>query len=101
MRGPGSRLRGVARAARAGRARRSGWALAAGDRLAVDDIDLRVLWPVRGQVPLEPPDGGTGINDVSIVLLGEVGGRRFLLAGDVEEAIDPSCSPRGLPRSTC
>ena len=25
--------------------------LAAGDRLAVDEIDLNVLWPVRGQVP--------------------------------------------------
>ncbi len=26
-----------------------------------------------GRVPLEPPDGGTGINNVSVVLLGEVG----------------------------
>ena len=72
--------------------------LAAGDRLAVDDIDLRVLWPTRGGVPVEPPDGGTGINNVSIVLLGAVGDRRFLLAGDVEEAIDPSLLAAGLPR---
>ena len=28
--------------------------LAAGDRLTVDEISLRVLWPIRGQVPLEP-----------------------------------------------
>ena len=72
--------------------------LAAGDRLAVDDIDLRVLWPIRGQVPVEPPDGGTGINNVSVVLLGAVGDYRFLLAGDVEEAIDPSLLAERLPR---
>ena len=29
--------------------------------------------PTAGAVPLEPPDTGTGINNVSIVLLGEVG----------------------------
>ena len=64
--------------------------LAAGDRLSVDEIALRVLWPIRGQVPATPPDGGTGINNVSVVLLGQVGERRFLLMGDVEEGIDPS-----------
>ncbi len=72
--------------------------IAAGDRLAVDDIDLRVLWPLRGQVPAEPPDTGTGINNVSVVLLGTVGQRRFLLAGDVEEDIDRSLLAEGLPR---
>ena len=71
--------------------------IAAGDRLAVDEIDLRVLWPIRGQVPLLPPDGGTGINNVSIVLLGHVGERRFLLMGDVEESIDPSLLADDLP----
>ncbi len=71
--------------------------LAAGDRLAVDEIDLRVLWPIRGQVPRTPPDGGTGINNVSIVLLGQVGRRRFLLAGDVEQDIDPALLASGLP----
>src|SRR5207344_2299421 len=63
--------------------------LAAGDRLAVDDIDFQVLWPIRGKVPLTPPDGGTGINNVSVVLLGTIGDRRALLMGDVEEGIDP------------
>ncbi|HEX5148488.1 MAG TPA: ComEC/Rec2 family competence protein [Candidatus Limnocylindrales bacterium] len=72
--------------------------IAAGDRLAVDDITLRVLWPVRGRVPIEPPDGGTGINNVSVVLSGQVGTRRFLLMGDVEEAIDPELLSAGLPR---
>jgi competence protein ComEC len=72
--------------------------IAAGDRLAVDDIDLRVLWPVRGQVATEPPDSGTGINNVSVTLLGTVGERRFLLAGDVEEEVDPSLLAAGLPR---
>ncbi len=72
-------------------------AVAAGDRLSVDEIDLQVLWPVRGQVPAEPPDSGTGINNVSVVMLGTIGARRFLLAGDVEEDIDPSLLASSLP----
>ncbi|MEO8570755.1 MAG: ComEC/Rec2 family competence protein, partial [Chloroflexota bacterium] len=47
--------------------------LAAGDRLAVDEVGMRVLWPIAGRVPATPPDGGTGINNVSVVLLGQVG----------------------------
>ena len=75
--------------------------LAAGDRLAVDEIDAPgpVADPRPG--PAEPPDGGTGINNVSIVLLGSVGDVRFLLAGDVEEAIDPSLLAEGCRASTC
>ncbi len=42
---------------------------------------FRVLWPDPNRVPERPPDGGTSINNVSIVLLGEVGAHRFLLAG--------------------
>jgi hypothetical protein len=72
--------------------------IAAGDRLAVDEIGMRVLWPIRGQVPTIPPDGGTGINNVSVVLLGHVGERQFLLMGDVEEDIDPSLLADHLPR---
>ncbi|MBA2374095.1 MAG: DNA internalization-related competence protein ComEC/Rec2, partial [Chloroflexi bacterium] len=72
--------------------------LAAGDVLSVDEIGLRVLWPRRGSVPSEPADGGTGINNVSIVLLGSVGSHRFLLAGDVEEEIDPELLGAGVPR---
>jgi competence protein ComEC len=68
--------------------------LAAGDRLSVDEIELDVLWPRRGEVPDEAPDSGTGINNVSVVLLGTVEGRRFLLTGDVEEEVDPEL--RGL-----
>jgi competence protein ComEC len=71
-------------------------AIAAGDRLAVDEIELQVLWPARGRVPLEPPDGGTGINNVSVVLAGQVGNWRFLLMGDVEEEIDPELLAGGL-----
>ncbi len=97
MRGPGPGYAAwLARLASAGSPMRLG--LAAGDRIAVDDIDLRVLWPVRGRVPLVPPDGGTGINNVSVVLLGSVGDYRFLLAGDVEEAIDSSLLAESLPR---
>ena len=71
--------------------------LAAGDRLTVDEIRFRVLWPIRGQVPVEPADGGTAINNVSVVLLGEIGPSRVLLMGDVEEGIDPSLLAEGLP----
>ncbi len=72
--------------------------LAAGDHLRVDEMSLAVLWPLRGRVPREPPDTGTGINNVSVVLLGAIGDRRFLLAGDVEQDIDPALLTEGLPR---
>jgi competence protein ComEC len=71
--------------------------LSTGARIALDDIRFRVLWPDPGHVPHEPPDAGRGINDVSIVLLGEVAGRRFLLTGDVEDDVDPLLAQRGLP----
>jgi competence protein ComEC len=71
--------------------------LSTGDRLSLDDVRLQVLWPDPGRVPLKPADGGSAINNVSIVLLGEVGGRRFLLAGDIEEQVDPELLARGLP----
>ena len=71
--------------------------LQTGDRLAVDDVRFEVLWPDPGRVPAEPPDNGRAINDVSIVLLGEVDGRRILLTGDVEDDVDPLLAARGLP----
>ncbi len=71
--------------------------VAAGDRLTVDEIDLEVLWPIRGRVPVDPPDGGTGINNVSVVLSGQVGTHRFLLMGDVEEEIDRELIAADLP----
>ncbi len=69
--------------------------LVTGDRLAVDDLRFDVLWPDPGRVPAEPPDNGRGINDVSIVLLGEVDGRRILLTGDVEDDVDPILEASG------
>ncbi len=72
--------------------------LATGDRFELDQIRFHVLWPDPGKVPREPADGGTAINNVSIVLLGEVGRERFLLAGDIEEEIDPILLARELPR---
>ncbi len=72
--------------------------LATGDAFGLDEIRFHVLWPDPGAVPLEPADGGTAINNVSVVLLGEVGQERFLLAGDIEEQIDPILLSRGLPR---
>lgn len=97
MRGPGPGYAAwTERLARPGAPIRLG--LATGDRLLIDDIRLRVLWPDRGAVPAEPADTGTGINNVSVVLLGEVGDRRFLLTGDIEEEIDPVVLARGIPR---
>jgi competence protein ComEC len=68
-----------------------------GDEIGLDSIRFNVLWPDPGAVPLHPPDTGTAINNVSIVLLGTIDGRRFLLMGDVEEEIDPILIGRGLP----
>jgi competence protein ComEC len=96
MRGPGPGY--AAWADRLSRGDVASGRLSAGDRLTVDDAELEVLWPDPGAVPAVPSDTGTGINNVSIVLLGEVDGRRFLLAGDVEEEIDPLLLARGLPR---
>jgi competence protein ComEC len=96
MHGPGPGYKAWARALALPNAPPDG-RLATGDRLAVDDLHLRVLWPDQGKVPLEPPDGGRGINDVSVVLLGEVAGRRILLTGDVEDDVDPLLVARGLP----
>ena len=94
----GTRLRGVG-----GRPRTAG-------RRARPPLDRRrdrarrhpvpVLWPDAGASPRAPPDERHAINNVSIVLLGEVGGERFLLAGDVEEGVDPILLGRGLPGST-
>ena len=60
---------------------------------------MRVLWPVRGEVPIEPPDGGTGINNVSVVLLGAVG-RVPVPAGGRRRGGRSTrrCSTGGLPR---
>ncbi|MEX2182844.1 MAG: ComEC/Rec2 family competence protein [Chloroflexota bacterium] len=97
MRGPGPGYAALAAALALPGAPSRGL-LAAGDRLTVDEIRLDVRWPTRGTVPPEPPDDGTGINNVSIVLLGAVGERRFLLTGDVEEGVDPSLVAADLPR---
>ena len=96
MRGPGPGYAAFSRNL-AGRAAPPHATLATGAQIVLDDIRLRVLWPDPGRVPREPPDGGRGINDVSIVLLGEVSGRRFLLTGDVEDDVDPLLAARGLP----
>jgi competence protein ComEC len=96
MRGPGPGYKAFARDVGSGAAPHHG-TLATGARIALDDIRFQVLWPDPGRVPLEPPDGGRGINDVSIVLLGEVAGRRILLTGDVEDDVDPLLAERGLP----
>src|SRR3954451_7948536 len=96
MRGPGPGYAAwLADLARPGAPTRLG--IAAGDGRPVDDISFRAPWPIAGTVPVTPPAGGTGINNVSVVLLGEIGARRVLLMGDVEEGIDPSLLADGLP----
>ena len=51
----------------------------------------------RARCPSGRPSDGKGINNVSIVFLGEAGRHRFLLTGDIEEEIDPTLLARGLP----
>ena len=94
--GTGSRVRGARGGAGAPRRAHAG-SSTTGDRFALDDVAFRVLWPDRTAVPRAPPDTGTGINNVSIVLLGTFGAQRFLLTGDAEEGIDPLLVARGLP----
>ncbi len=96
MAGPGPAYAALERAL-ASRNRPSG-RLAAGDRFTLDGVSFAVLWPDRTAVPRDPPDTGTGINRVSIILLGTFGEQRFLLTGDAEEGIDPILVARGLPR---
>lgn len=95
MIGPGPGYEAWSEALAAGATRHG--RLTTGDRLTIDAIRFRVLWPDPNRVPERPPDGGTSINNVSIVLLGEIPGRRFLLMGDVEEGVDPELIARGLP----
>jgi competence protein ComEC len=72
--------------------------LAAGDSLWLDGVRMNVDWPLPGTVPLRPPDTGTGINNVSIVLDLHFGSRRIVLAGDVEQQIDPQLLAEGIAR---
>ena len=72
--------------------------VAAGDVLWLDGMRMDVDWPLPGSVPLRPPDTGTGINNVSIVLDISFGGRRLVLAGDVEQQIDPQLLAAGITR---
>lgn len=72
--------------------------LATGARLSLHEVRLAVLWPDPGAVPSEPGDTGREINDTSIVLLAEVGSRRLLLTGDIEDDVDPVLLGRGLPQ---
>jgi competence protein ComEC len=77
---------------------RSSRVVAAGDVLWLDGMRIDIDWPLPGSVPLRPPDTGTAINNVSIVLDVKFGTRRFLLAGDVEQQIDPQLLAAGIAR---
>jgi competence protein ComEC len=94
MRGPGPGYRAYQE--ELVRLGRTSGRLFAGDHLRLDSAEVEVRWPPRGAVPAEPPDTGTGINNVSIVLDVRFGERRLLLAGDVEQAIDPQLLAGGL-----
>lgn len=70
--------------------------LAAGDSLSLDGVAVRVLWPRPGEIPLQAPDEGWRINNVSVVLEISLGTRRILLTGDMEEQVDPELLRDGL-----
>jgi competence protein ComEC len=93
MHGPGPGWKAWDAALRRGPPRAT---LSTGARLRIGLARFTVLWPDPG-VPSEPGPTGRAINDVSIVLLGEANGRRFLLTGDAEDDVDPSLIARGLP----
>ena len=67
-------------------------------RIRLDEVTLAVLWPDPGRCPVEPPDSGTGINNVSIVLLGEANGRTLPADGRRRGGRRPALLARGLPR---
>ncbi len=70
--------------------------LAAGDRIAVDGGEIHVLWPPRDAVPARSPESGREVNDSSLVLDLRFGERRFLLAADVEDDVDPRLLAAGI-----
>ena len=70
--------------------------LATGARLQLDEVTLTRALADPGSPSTRAT--GRGINDTSIVLLGEANGRRFLLTGDAEDDVDPPLIARGLPR---
>jgi competence protein ComEC len=70
--------------------------LQAGDELSLDGASILVRWPRPGTVPDEPADEGRAVNNVSIVLDVSYGAHRMLLAGDVEDDIDPELLRDGL-----
>jgi competence protein ComEC len=72
--------------------------LHSGDRLRLDEVAVQVLWPDATAIPEAEPDTGRGVNDLSIVLLADVDGRRVLLGADAEDDVDPILVARGLPR---
>ncbi len=64
--------------------------LAAGDRVALGDLPVEVLWPPR-ELPIEKP------NLASLVLLAQHGRHRFLLTGDIDASVENQLLARGLP----
>jgi competence protein ComEC len=70
--------------------------VAAGDRLALDGIELDVDWPPAGTVPARASSDGKQVNNESIVLDLRFGSRRMLFTGDMEQEIDPQLIARGL-----
>jgi competence protein ComEC len=61
-------------------------AAGAGDRRAWDGLEVRVLHP--GAVSLDPGEGDTGANDVSVVLAVAYGDFDALLTGDAPTAVE-------------
>ena len=70
--------------------------LAAGDHVFLDGIELDVLWPLPGRVPLHPSDGGTQVNNVSIVFEMQYGNE-----GSCSAATSNSRSTRSCWRARC
>ena len=70
--------------------------LSTGDRLTVDSIRLRVLWPDPNRVPERPPDGEPR-STTSRSSCSARSARSGSMMGDVEDGVDPRAAGAGIP----
>ena len=84
-----------------GRVRRSGSGWPPATASTVDEIALRVLWPVRGRgARSSRRTAGPASTTSRSCCSARSGSVAFLLAGDVEEGIDPSLARRTVCRTS-
>lgn len=68
--------------------------VATGSRFMLADAHLTVLWPDRGALERAPEDGGSALNNRSIVLRLDIPGFSALFTGDIEADLDRRIAAR-------